>query len=182
MSFWTRHQIFEKNSIILIVGILAGDRDRRPGRDHAAVLPEEHDRGGRRHQALHAAGTDRPQHLRPRRLLSLPLADDPPAARRGRALRSLLARRREHVRPSVPVGIEADRARSCARRRQIFRRLACHASDQSARHRSAVGDARLSVPGRDRSRYRHASRIICGPAAPSACPIPTIRSPTPSPI
>jgi hypothetical protein len=37
-------QIFEKNSIVLIVGILAGDRDRRPGRDHAAVLPQEHDR------------------------------------------------------------------------------------------------------------------------------------------
>ena len=33
-----------------------------------------------------------------------------PAARRGRALRSLLARRRKHVRPSVPVGIEAHRA------------------------------------------------------------------------
>ena len=24
MSFWTRHQVFEKNSIILIVGILLG--------------------------------------------------------------------------------------------------------------------------------------------------------------
>ena len=147
MSFWTRHQIFEKNSIILIDRNSRGHRDRRPGRDHPAVLPEEHDRDGRRHQALHAAGAGRPQHLRPRGLLSLPLADDPAVARRGRALRSLLAGGRKHVRPSVPVGIEADRAGSRARRRQIFRRLARHASDQSARDRAAVGDARLSVPG-----------------------------------
>ena len=107
-----------------------GDRDRRPRRDHAAVLPEEHDREGRRHAALYAARTRRPQHLCPRGLLSLPLADDPAAARRGRALRPLFARGREHVRPSVPVGLQAHRAGSRPRRRQIFRRLARHASER----------------------------------------------------
>ena len=34
-----------------------GHRDRRPRRDYPAVLPEEHHRGGRRRQAVHAAGT-----------------------------------------------------------------------------------------------------------------------------
>ena len=138
----------------------AGDRDRRPRRDHAAVLPQEHDRGGRRRQALYAAGARRPQHLCPRGLLSLPFADDPAAARRGRALRSLLARRREHVRPSVPVGVEAHRAGSRPRRRQIFRRLARDPSDQPARDRAAVGDAGLSVPRHDRGRSRTASPTI----------------------
>ena len=40
---------------------------------------------------------------------NLPFADDPAAARRGRALRPLFARGREHVRPAVPVGLEAHR-------------------------------------------------------------------------
>ena len=53
------------------------DRDRRPRRDHAAVLSQEHDREGRRRAALHAARTRRPQHLCARGLLQLPLADDP---------------------------------------------------------------------------------------------------------
>ena len=34
------------------------------------------------------------------------------AARRGRALRPLLARSREHVRPTVPVGLQAHRTRT----------------------------------------------------------------------
>ena len=46
------------------------DRDRRPRRDRAAVLPEEHDREGRRRAALYAARARRPQHLCARRLLS----------------------------------------------------------------------------------------------------------------
>ena len=182
MSFWTRHQIFEKNSIILIVGILLviaiGGLVEITPLFYLKSTIEVVD-GVRPYTPLEL---DRPQHLCPRGLLSLPLADDPAAARRGRALRSLLARRREHVRPSVPVGIEANRSGSGAGRRQIFRRLACDASDQSARHRAAIGDAGLSVPGRDRDRRRSRSPTTCAPAVPSACPIPTIRSPTPLPI
>ena len=130
------------------------DRDRRPGRDHAAVLPQEHDREGRGHAALHAARARRPQHLCARGLLQLPFADDPAAARRGRALRPLLARRREHVRPAVPVGIEAHRPRPGARRRQVFRRLAPRSSQRAEVGGARHGHAGLSVARRDRARLR----------------------------
>ena len=53
------------------------------------------------------------------------------------------------------MGLKAHRSRSGARRRQIFRRMARHASEQSARDRAAIGDAGLSVPVADRSRLRH---------------------------
>ena len=84
---------------------------RRPRRDRAAVHHPPDGRGRARHARLHAARTGRPQHLHPRRLLRLPLADDPHAARRGRALRPLLARGRIEIRPSDAVGLEAHRAR-----------------------------------------------------------------------
>jgi len=63
MSFWTRHQVFEKNSIILIVGILAviaigGLVEITPLFYLKSTIEV-----GRRHQAIHAAGTDRAQHL-----------------------------------------------------------------------------------------------------------------------
>ena len=67
----------------------AGDRhpdrhlDRRPRRGRAAVLSEEHDREGRWRAAEDAARTRRLRYLRARRLLPLPFADDPRAARRG---------------------------------------------------------------------------------------------------
>ena len=60
-----------------------------------------------------------------------------------------LARRREHVRPSVPVGLQAHRPRSGARRRQVLQRLALRASDQPAGAGAGVADAALRVPGRD---------------------------------
>ena len=128
MSLWKKHAIFEKNSILLVIGILIVIAIGGLVEIVPLFYLEEHDREGRGRAALHAARACRPQHLRARGLLHLPLADDPPAARRGRALRPLLARRREHVRPSVPVGVEAHRARPRARRRQIFRRLASRSS------------------------------------------------------
>ena len=66
------------------------------------------------------ARADGPQHLHPRGLLQLPQPDDPAVPRRGRALRPLQPRRREHVRPPVPVGLQAHRARPGAGRRQVF--------------------------------------------------------------
>jgi hypothetical protein len=48
----------------------------------------------------------------------------------------LQPRRREHVRPSVPMGIEAYRARSGARRRPLFGRMAQGASDRPAQRRA----------------------------------------------
>ncbi len=53
---------------------------------------------------LHTARDRGPQHLHPRRLLCLPFADDPDAARRGRAIRSLFARRRIQIRSSDALG------------------------------------------------------------------------------
>ncbi len=50
----------------------------------------------------------------------LPQPDDPPAARRDRALRPLQPGGREHVRQALPVGLEADGARSRPRRRQVL--------------------------------------------------------------
>ena len=133
-------------------------RDRRPGRDRPALLPEEHDRDRAGHAALHAARTRRPQHLCARRLLSLPQPDDPVAARRGRALRPLFAGGREHVRPSVPMGLEAQRTGHRARRRQVHRRLACRASGRSAFGRAAVDHAELRLPDDDAARHARARR------------------------
>ena len=96
---------------------------------------------------VHAAGACRAQHLRPRGLLRLPQPDDPDAARRGRALRPLLAGRGVAVRPPDAVGLEADRTGPRPRRRQIFRLLACRAPDQSAGRRSGVEHARLPLAG-----------------------------------
>ena len=93
----------------------------------------------------------RPQHLHPRGLLRLPLADDPHAARRGRALRSVLARGRIQIRPSDAVGLQAHRARPRAARRQIFRRMACRASDQSARRGAGIGHAAYAWLGAHRA-------------------------------
>ena len=148
-------------------------RHRRHGRDRAAVLGREHDREGRRHAALHAARAGRPQHLCPRRLLSLPQPDDPPAARRGRALRPLQPGRREHVRPSVPVGLQAHRARSRARRRQIFRRLAPRPPARSALGGAGLGDAALRLPGEDAARLPRHRRRAGSQQRRSACPTPT---------
>ena len=64
-------------------------------------------------------------------------------ARRGRALRPLFAGGGIEIRPSDAVGLEAHRPGSRPHRRQIFRRLARRASDQSARRRAGIGDAEI---------------------------------------
>src|SRR5262249_2408952 len=138
------------------------DRDRRPGRDHAAVLPQQHHREGRRGAALYAARARRPQYLCARGLLQLPFADDPHAARRGRALRPLFAGGREHVRSPVPVGIEANRPGPCAHRRQILRRLASRAPPLAEIRRADDDHAGLSVACEDGARLcTHRRRPAC---------------------
>ncbi|MEY9688399.1 cbb3-type cytochrome oxidase cytochrome c subunit [Bradyrhizobium elkanii] len=80
MSIWNRHKIFEKNSIILIAGILVviaiGGLVEITPLFYLKSTIEAVDGVA----ALYAARARRPQHLCPRGLLSLPLADDPPAA------------------------------------------------------------------------------------------------------
>ena len=53
---------------------------------------------------------------------------------------------REHVRPPVPVGLEAHRAGSGARRRQVLERMARRAHGGAALRRAGVDHAVLSVP------------------------------------
>ena len=81
MSFWTRHQIFEKNSIVLVAGILVviaiGGLVEITPLFYLKSTIEKVD-GIRPYTPLELAG---PQRLCPRGLLSLPLADGPAAAR-----------------------------------------------------------------------------------------------------
>ena len=101
------------------------------------------------------------------------IADDPHAARRGRALRSVLAGGGIQIRPSDAVGLEADRPGPRARRRQIFRRLACRASEQSARRRAGIGHAGLSLAARNALKTDDLGEHLTAHARASACPIPT---------
>ena len=63
----------------------------------------------------------------------------------------------EHVRPSLPVGLQAHRPGLGAGRRQVFRRMAPGTHDRPAQPGPRVDHARLSLPGGERLR---GSRII----------------------
>ena len=145
MSLWHKHAIFEKNSIILVIGILIviaiGGLVEIVPLFYLKNTIEKVD-GVRPYTPLELAG--RNIYVR-EGCYHLPFADDPPAARRGRALRPLFARGREHVRPAVPVGLQAHRARSRPRRRQVFRRLAPRPPARSALGRAGLGHAGLSA-------------------------------------
>ena len=120
-------------------------------------------RGRAGSEALHGAAARRPRHLRARGLLQLPLADDPAVPRRDAALRPVLHGRRVRLRPPVPVGQQAHRARSAPRRRPLQRRVAPRAPDQPARPGARVEHAGLSVAGARRStrpRCRPSSRAL----------------------
>ena len=99
----------------------------------------------RQRETLHAAAGARAGHLHPRRLPCLPLADDPPVPLGNRALRRIFQGRRVHLRPSVPLGIEAHRARPPPRRRKISRRLALQSHGKSARHLARLHHAELRL-------------------------------------
>ena len=91
-------------------------------------------------------------------------------ARRGRALRPLQSGRREHVRPPLPMGVQAHRSRPGAGRRQIFRRVACGAFDRSAGRRAGIDHAGLSMAGEARARLQGHRRPPRGPAR-GGCPL-----------
>ena len=145
-------------------------RHRRVRADGARALERADDRLG---QAVHAARDRRPRPLHPRRLRRLPLADDPAVARRDRALRRLLEGRGVRLRPSVPLGIEAHRTGSAARRRQVSGRLALRAHGGAARDVAAVDHAGLSVALRRDARYVAHRRQRSSRSAGSACRIRT---------
>jgi cytochrome c oxidase cbb3-type subunit 1 len=119
-----KHEVVEKNIGPAGRPDRRGDQHRRPGRDRAAGGLERGDAAGAGREAVHRAAARGPRRLHPRGLLQLPLADDPAAARRDRALRPLLARGRVGLRPSVPVRLQAHRPGPRARRRPLLRRVA----------------------------------------------------------
>src|SRR4029077_6870246 len=138
-TLWRKHWILERNSILLLLGILiviaiGGLVEVVPLFYLKSTI--ETAPGMRPYTPLELAG----RNVYVREALSL--ADDPRAARRGRALRALLARSREPVRPTVPVGLQAQRTGPGTCRRQIFRRLASRPSEGSA-----FGGARLDHAG-----------------------------------
>ena len=125
---------------------------------------------------VHAARGRRPRHLHPRGLLQLPLAAGPAVPVRDRALRRVLEGRRVRLRPPVPVGLEADRARPAPRRREVPVALA-RAPHAAARLDDAgVDHAALPAPADRRTTTPASSARRCARCAPSACPTRTARS------
>jgi hypothetical protein len=128
-------------------------------------------------QALRSGPSGGARHLRPRRLLQLPLADDPSVPRRDRALRPLLGGRRVRVRPPVPVGLQAHRSGPRPRRWPLLRRMASCPPDQPARRGARVQHAGLPVarsPGQVGGHRRQACARCNKVGVPST---PTRRSP-----
>ena len=79
-------------------------RDRRHGRDRAALHHREHDREGRRACAPTRRSNWPAATSTSARAATTATARDPAVPRRGRALRPLQPRRREHVRPPFQWG------------------------------------------------------------------------------
>ena len=129
-------------------------RRGRVGRDRAPLFPEIPDRTGGGFEAVHRAAARGSRRLHPRRLLYLPLPDDPSLPRRDRALRPLLGRGRVGLRSPVPVGQQAHRARPRARRRALLGRVAPGPFQPTPRRGARVQHARLSLAAADGAR-RH---------------------------
>ena len=105
-----------------------------------------------------------------------------PVPRRGRALRPLQPRRREHVRSSVPMGLEAHRPGSRPGRREVLRRLAGCASDRPAQRGAREHHAALRVPDSITTSTPTTSSPTSRPSASWACPTATRWSRPPAPI
>ena len=114
-----------------------------------AVLPRGDQRAHRRAQAAARPGTRRARHLHPRGLQHLPLADDPTAAGRNRALWTLLGGRRVRLRPPLPLGFQANRTGPGASGRALQRRLAPRAPVQPARRGAPIQHAGVSLAVRE---------------------------------
>ena len=80
MSLWQKHAIFEKNSIVLVIGVLVviaiGGLVEIAPLFYLKSTIEKVDG----YAPVYAARARRPQHLCARGLLQLPLADDPRVA------------------------------------------------------------------------------------------------------
>ena len=171
MSFWTRHQIFEKNSIILIVGILAviaiGGLVEITPLFYLKSTIEVVD-GVRPYTPLELAGRNiyvREGCYLCHSQMVRPLRDE--VERYGHF--SLAAESMyDHPFQWGSKRTGPDLARVGAKYSDEWH--VTHLNNPRAIVPQSVMPG-YPVPGRDRSRHRLASRIICGPTAPSACPI-----------
>ena len=126
-----------------------------------------------RHAGLHAAGAGRARHLHPRGLLSLPQPDDPHAARRGRALRAVLAGGRV---ASTTTRCSGARSApdptwrgSATSIRTTGRWPLVDPRDAGA----GIGDAGLRLPAAHPLEVAEPAGAAARRCAPSACPTPT---------
>ena len=88
-----------------------------------------------------------------------------PLRRRSEALWSVRGLRRVRVRPPVPLGLEANRPRLAAPRRQVHGRVAPRAHERSSRRGPRIDHARVPVARRAQSRRE---RRHPGPASRAA--------------
>ena len=182
MSFWTRHQIFEKNSIVLIAGILVviaiGGLVEITPLFYLKSTIEEVD-GIRPYTPLELAG--RNVYVREGCYLChsqmvRPLRDE--------------VERYGHYSLAAESMYDHPFQWGSKRTGPDLARVGAKYSDEW--HVTHLINPRAIVPqsvmpgypflARDRSRRRRRWRTICAPTAPSACPIRTTRSPMPSPI
>ena len=157
MSLWQKHAIFEKNSIILVIGILIviaiGGLVEIVPLFYLKNTIEKVD-GVRPYTPLELAGRNiyvREGCYLCHSQMIRPLRDE--VERYGHYS---LAAESMYDRP-FQWGIEAHRARSRPRRRQVFRRLAPRPSARSALGGAGLGHAGLSLAGEDRSRLLRTS-------------------------
>ncbi len=120
-------------------------RHRRTDRDGPHLRDPLERPHHRRRQTLHPPGAPRARPLHPRGLRRLSLAAGAPIPLGNRALRTLFKSRRVRVRPSVPLGLQAHRARPVARRPQVPRRLALQPHGGSAPRVAGVHHAALPL-------------------------------------
>src|SRR5216683_970315 len=153
MSFWTRHQVFEKNSIILIVGILA-----------VIAIGEVVD-GIRPYTPLELTGRNiyvREGCYLCHSQMIRPLRDE--------------VERYGHFSLAAESMYDHPFQWGSKRTGPDLARVGAKYSDDW--HVTHLTNPRAIVP----KSIPPPSAITCGPAAPSACPIRTIRLPTPLPI
>ena len=182
MSFWTRHQIFEKNSIVLIAGILVviaiGGLVEITPLFYLKSTIEVVD-GVRPYTPLELAG--RNVYVREGCYLC-----------HSQMIRPLRDEVERYGHYSLAAESMYDHPFQWGSKRtgpDLARVGAKYSDDWHVTH---LTNPRAIVPqsvmpgypflAEDRSRRRRRSRIICAPTAPSACPIRTTRSPTRSPI
>jgi cbb3-type cytochrome c oxidase subunit I len=123
------------------------DPDRRHGRapPHAARQAGRPRSQRERAEAVHRPRAARARPLRARGLLRVPLPDGPDTHRGHRAVRRLFEARRVHLRPPLPVGLEAHRPRPPSPGRSLPEPLALRPPHGPALHQPRLEHAELPL-------------------------------------